>query len=238
MTPANLHLPPSTTPSPAPPATSHERFAGYRPSAFPRPPQRRIRCLLPRELNAVLAQTGPDQTVPFPVLFPRIGPTDPDGQLVADVLERRLLPFTGFLSDVHKHPVDLDLPDQGIVAQAARQGPIGIEPPDTEHSPDSHRLSLAGACGRAKLRVDVDQLHVGKLLGIIQHVRPANGSDNSASPDFLPATGKGCGSFSSEGDCESPTHLGVFLVQVPLAEGIGQCRDRLVLRANIGWNCG
>ena len=98
------------------------------------------------------------------------------------------------------------------------------------------RLSLAGAFGHTKLRVDGDQLHVRRLFGIIQHVRPADGSDNSASPDFRPASDQGRRPLLSESDCESPTHLGVFLVQVPLAEGIGQSRDRLVLRADIGWN--
>ncbi len=102
--------------------------------------------------------------------------------------KRLLLFFSGFLPDVHKLFPDPHLPDQRIVAQAASQGPLDIEPPYAEHPLDRHRLALAGAVGYPKLWVDVDQLHVGGTLGIIQHIRPADGSDNPAGPDFRPAS--------------------------------------------------
>ncbi len=38
---------------------------------------------------------------------------------------------------IYNHPVDLDHPDHGIVAQAAGQSPVDIQPSDAEHSPDS-----------------------------------------------------------------------------------------------------
>ena len=76
------------------------------------------------------------------------------------------------------------------------------------------------------------------MAPIVPDCSPADGSDNSASPDFLPASGKGHRPLASESDCELPAHLGIFLVQVLLAEGIGQSRDCLVLPADIGWNCG
>jgi len=152
-------------------------------------------------------------------------------------LEYLLLLFSGFLPNIDKLVIDPDLPDHGIVTKSARQGPIDIEPPDAEHPLDSHAFALAGAIGYAKFGIDVDQLH-GRTLGIIQHVRPTDGSDDPAGPDFLAASGKRGRPLSSQGHGQPPTHLDVFLVQVPLAEGVGQDNYRLELGQDLLGNGG